>query len=240
MSKIKILAVEDDPIYAEIIRLTVEQAGYEILDLYENGEEALQAIESLKPDLLLLDVRVHGQYSGIEIAEKLNHKVPTIFITSLRDRDIFEQAKKTLPLAFILKPFDTQMLSNTIELAVANMAGEKKEIWRDQDIKLKDSFFIKEKNSLIKVRIQDILYIKAEDKYCILHTDLRKFTIRIPLKELLAKTPDNFIQIHRSYIIDYSRIDSISLDDFMVYIEGAPIPIGVSYKDNLLSYLDKL
>ena len=240
MSNIRILSVEDDPIYAETIRFTVEQAGYQIIDVLADGRDALRIIESTKPDLLLLDIQISGPYNGIELAGKLDQTIPVIFITSLRERAIFEQAKKTRPLAFILKPFDPLMLTNTIELAVADLAGEKKDVWKEKDVMLSDSFFIKEKNVLVKVMVRDILYIKSEDKYCILHTQKRKYVIRISLKDLLAKVPSNFMQVHRSYVVDTHRISQIILEDFMLYIEGEPVPIGMSYKDQVLSQIKKL
>ena len=240
MSVIRILAVEDDAIYAQTIRVTVEQAGYEIIDVIANGEEALLEIERSKPDLLLLDVRISGRYSGIELAEKVGKDVPVIFITSLREREIFERAKATRPVAFLLKPFDMLMLSNTIELAIAEFAAEKEDVWKERDIVLRDSFYIKEKKALIKVHIRDILFVMAEDKYCILHTSKRKYIIRISMTRLQSRLPANFLRVHRSYIVDLLRIDEIILEDYMLYIEENPVPIGMSYKDELLSKLEKL
>lgn len=240
MSNIRILSVEDDPIYAETIRFTVEQAGYQVIDVLADSTEALRVIESTRPDLLLLDIHISGPHNGIELANKLDPAIPIIFITSLRERSIFEQAKQTKPFAFILKPFDPLMLTNAIELAVANLAGEKKDVWKEKDVILSDSFFIKEKNVLVKVMVKDILYIKAEDKYCILHTPQKKYIIRISLKDLLAKIPSNYLQVHRSYVVDSLRISQIILEDFMLYIEGEPVPIGMSYKDQVLSQIKKL
>lgn len=240
MSTIRILAVEDDPIYAQTIRLTVEQAGYQIIDVIANGEEALVEIERTRPDLLLLDIKIAGRYNGLELAEKINDDIPIIFITSLRERAIFEKAKEVQPIAFLVKPFDMLMLSNTMELAISAMAGEQKDVWNDQDIVLKDSFFIKEKRALIKVSIKDALFIMVEDKYCVLHTHKRKYVIRISMNKLQDKLPSYFVRVHRSYIVDISRINKIILEDYMLYIEDHPVPIGMSYKDELFSKLEKL
>jgi DNA-binding LytR/AlgR family response regulator len=240
MANIRILAVEDDPIYSETIRMIVEQTGYELVGQYSNGEEALLAIKSIKPDLLLLDIHIEGALNGIQLAEKVGDGIPTIFITSLREKEIFEKAKSTKPVAFILKPFDSLMLQNTIELAVSQFAGEVKGAWSEKDLVAKDSFFIKEKNNLVKVPMSFIHYVEAEDKYCTLYTDEKKFVVRISLQEILSKLPENFIRTHRSIVVDANKIQSLNLDNHELQLGNRTLPIGITYKDSLLARIRKI
>lgn len=240
MAKIRILAVEDDTIYGETIRMTVEEAGYEMVDVLESGQDALLVIKSTKPDLVLMDINIPGPLNGIELAEKLGSTVPIIFLTSLREKEVFDKAKEVQPFAYMLKPFDPLMLKNTMELAIARVAGEKKDVWSERDIILKDSLFIKDKQVLMKVLISEISHIEADDKYCVIHTQDKRFTIRIALKDLLQKLPPTFIRVHRSFVIDYTRISKIEIKDFLVYIDETAVPIGVSYMDPLVSQLKKI
>lgn len=240
MANIRIVSVEDDPIYAETIQMIVEQAGYELVGQYSNGEEALLAIKAIKPDLLLLDIHVEGALSGIEIAERVSHETLIIFITSLREREIFERAKGTRPVAFILKPFDRLMLQNTIDLAISQFAGETKNVMSERDVIVKDSFFIKEKNSLVKVPIHSINYIEAEDKYCTLCTNDKKFVVRISLNELLTKLPDHFVRTHRSVVVDATKINQLNLDRQELQLGNVVLPIGSTFKESLIARLKKL
>ena len=240
MANIRILSVEDDPIYAETIRMIVEQSGYDLVGQFANGEEALLAIKAIKPDLLLLDIRIEGSMNGIQLAEKVGEGIPAIFITSLREKEIFDKAKGTKPVAFILKPFDSLMLQNTIELAVSQLAGEERAVLNEKDLIVKDSFFIKEKNSLIKVPMSSIDYIEAEDKYCTLYTDQKKFVLRISLNELLANLPDNFIRTHRSIIVDATKIQSLNLETHELILKKKTLPIGATYKELLISRLKRI
>ena len=240
MANIRIVSVEDDPIYAETIQMIVEQAGYELVGQYSNGEEALLAIKAIKPDLLLLDIHVEGALSGIEIAERVSHETSVIFITSLREREIFERAKSTRPVAFILKPFDSLMLQNTIDLAISQFAGETKNVLAERDVIVKDSFFIKEKNSLVKVPIHSINYIEAEDKYCTLCTSDKKFVVRISLNELLTKLPDHFVRTHRSVVVDATKINQLNLDRQELQLGNVVLPIGSTFKESLIARLKKL
>ncbi len=240
MANIRIVSVEDDPIYAETIQMIVEQAGYELVGQYSNGEEALLAIKAIKPDLLLLDIHVEGALTGIEIAERVSHETSVIFITSLREREIFERAKSTRPVAFILKPFDSLMLQNTIDLAISQFAGETKNVLSERDVIVKDSFFIKEKNSLVKVPIHSINYIEAEDKYCTLCTSDKKFVVRISLNELLTKLPDHFVRTHRSVVVDAAKINQLNLDRQELQLGNVVLPIGSTFKESLIARLKKL
>ncbi|NOS94154.1 MAG: response regulator [Cyclobacteriaceae bacterium] len=240
MANIRIVSVEDDPIYAETIQMIVEQAGYELTGQFSNGEEALLAIKAIKPDLLLLDIHIAGSLTGIELAERVAAHTPVIFITSLREREVFEKAKSTRPVAFILKPFDSLMLQNTIDLAISQFAGEAKNVLTERDIIVKDSFFIKEKSSLIKVPITSIVYIEAEDKYCTLCTSDKKFVIRISLNDLLTKLPDTFVRTHRSVVVDATKITQLNLDRQELQLGSVVLPIGTTYKEALLTRLKKI
>lgn len=240
MSNINILAVEDDPIYAETIRYTVEQAGYNMIAIPTSGEEALKIMESQLPDLLLVDINLAGKMTGIEFAKKITKEIPIIFITSNTERGVFEEVKKLRPVTFILKPFDALMLANNVELALASTSGNKEDIWKKKDIILRDCFFVKEKKELIKVPISNIQFIQSEDKYCTLHTLERKYVVRIPLKEFAGLLPDHFVQIHRSYIVDIALIDKINLEEFSLYIGQNDLPIGMAYKNQLIASLRRI
>jgi DNA-binding LytR/AlgR family response regulator len=232
MANIRIVSVEDDPIYAETIQMIVEQAGYELVGQFSNGEEALLAIKAIKPDLLLLDIHVEGALTGIEIAERVSHETSIIFITSLREREIFEKAKSTRPVAFILKPFDSLMLQNTIDLAISQFAGETKNVMTERDVIVK--------NSLIKVPITSIAYIEAEDKYCTLFTNDKKFVVRISLNDLLTKLPDTFVRTHRSVVVDATKITQLNLDRQELQLGSVVLPIGTTYKEALLARIKKI
>lgn len=240
MANIRIVSVEDDPIYAETIQMIVEQAGYELAGQFSNGDEALLAIKAIKPDLLLLDIQIEGTLNGIELAERIASHTPVIFITSLREREIFEKAKSTRPVAFMLKPFDSLMLQNTIDLAISQVAGEAKNVMTERDVIVKDSFFIKEKGSLIKIPIASIAYIEAEDKYCTLCTNDKKLVVRISLNDLLTKLPDHFIRTHRSVVVDATKISRLNLERQELHVGTVVLPIGSTFKDTLLARLMKI
>ena len=99
MSRIKILAVEDDPIYSESLDLVVQELGYELVGIVDNAFDALQLLDATSPDLILMDIEIRDSMNGIELAARINstRRIPIIYVTAFKDKETFEKAKLTLP-----------------------------------------------------------------------------------------------------------------------------------------------
>lgn len=125
---IDILIVEDDKPSGLILKKLLLKSGYNVLDTVSTGEEAISAIDSNKIDLILMDISLPGSIDGIEAAERIykEHKIPFIYITAGTDGATFERAKKSMPLNYIVKPFNSQVLSSAIEIALFKFEMEKK------------------------------------------------------------------------------------------------------------------
>lgn len=117
MSK-KILIVEDEFIVANDLRLILEEAGYTISGTAASAGEAQAYIQQYKPDLVLLDIRLKGKLSGIDIARKLRaENTPFIYLSANANQAILEEAKTTEPYGFLVKPFRKKDLLVTLEIA---------------------------------------------------------------------------------------------------------------------------
>lgn len=128
MSDIKVLIVEDEPLIAEDIASLLEKNDYVISAIAYTKEDALSELENDLPDLVLLDINLNGEPSGIEIAEKVNtvYNIPFVFLTSYSDRQTLEKAKYTEPSGYIVKPFNEAALYTTLEIALFNHAQKNK------------------------------------------------------------------------------------------------------------------
>ncbi|MBO6879876.1 response regulator transcription factor [Winogradskyella sp.] len=124
MSAIRVLIVEDDPIIAEDIRDMLTSVNYEAIGVAYSKEDAITAIDTDKPDLVLLDINLDGHYEGFEVAEHINktRKLPFLYITSYSGKEIIERAKPTMPMGYIVKPFNEKELYSTIEVALYNFS----------------------------------------------------------------------------------------------------------------------
>ena len=120
MDIIKILIVEDERIIAESIKLSVEKLNYSVCGIEAWGEKVNPAIEQLHPDLVLMDIRLRGEMSGVQAAEIIKDKynIPVIFLTSYSDNKTIQDAKHAYPYGYLVKPFEERELYATIEIAL--------------------------------------------------------------------------------------------------------------------------
>lgn len=245
----KIIAVEDEPIFANTIKRIIEEdLGYQLVGMTDNSEEMLRFFVSLKPDLALMDIHINGSMTGIEVAKKISQSefaIPIIFITSYKDKAIFDAAKEANPYAYIVKPIDAELLQRTIELALSRYARpnhiEDGQQW-NADILIRDHFFIKtETNQLQKVAIKDIVVVEVLEKTCQITTKEKVFIVKMPLKEIEERLPiTDFVQISRNTIINAYFIDNIDVQYNLLTIGKRQYDISRRYKENLLSRLNML
>jgi PAS domain S-box-containing protein len=124
----RILIVEDEVIVAEDLALTLQGLGYHMVGKVSTGEEAIQRTEELKPDLVLMDIRLAGKIDGIQAAEEIRVRsdIPIIFITAHREADLISRAKVTQPYGFLAKPISRNVLKTKIEMVLYKHAADKR------------------------------------------------------------------------------------------------------------------
>ncbi|WP_061243381.1 histidine kinase dimerization/phosphoacceptor domain -containing protein [Leptospira interrogans] len=120
LQKPKILVVEDEIIVAVNLGQKLKKLGYELVGITSSGEEAIQKAEENHPDLVLMDINIEGNLDGIETAEVLRNRfhTPVIYLTAYADESTLDRAKKTEPLGYIVKPFESDQLRSSIEVAL--------------------------------------------------------------------------------------------------------------------------
>ena len=128
MTKPKILIVEDEEITAEILRITLENCGYEVAGTVSSAKSFYSNIENIFPDLVIMDIILDGEKDGIELAIEIRErfKLPVIFLTAYADLQIIDRAKKAEPYGYIVKPFKETELHSSIEMALHKSQSEKK------------------------------------------------------------------------------------------------------------------
>ena len=124
----KILVVEDEGIVAKDIENRLQKFGYDVCGTVATGEEAIVKVDELKPDLLLIDIRLRGAMDGIAVAQIVhyNFELPIIYLTANADELTLNRAMATEPFGYILKPFKEQELKLAIEITLNKYLKEKK------------------------------------------------------------------------------------------------------------------
>ncbi|MDR7208886.1 response regulator transcription factor [Flavobacterium piscis] len=239
MDNINVLIVEDTPAESDALIKVFTENNYNVVGVATTHNEALTLFYQNDVDIIVIDVFLDGKPDGITFAETINivpnGLKPFVFLTSSKDRQIFERAKLTRPFSFLLKPFNELEILYALEMAVEKFY-EQTNVFHSKDqntVISNDSLFIKKNKALKKVRIQDIVYIEVEDRYCNIITEAEKFVILISLTKIIQLLdPVKFFQTHRNYIVNASKIKEIIVNDNLVILKGNhKVTLSDKYKD---------
>ncbi|HRV54585.1 MAG TPA: response regulator transcription factor [Mangrovimonas sp.] len=224
MKLLRIYIVEDEPLIASTIETALLKQGYQVCGDTDNAHGALSDIKSLRPDLVLVDIQLDGDKTGVYLAKQLDSLgVPYIYLTSQTDPQTITEVKQTKPLGYIVKPFTEAGLRSSIEIAWNNYSQEE------------DDFLVFTSNNMTyKIKQSQILYLKAFDNYCYIFTQDTKYLVPKTLKYTSETLTDQFIKTHRSYIVNSSKITSISSD--FVLLDVIEVPLSQSYKETIRQY----
>jgi DNA-binding LytR/AlgR family response regulator len=240
----KILMVEDDMIIAADISMQLTKLGYEVIGISTRAEDALKTLESNRPDIILMDIVLSGKMNGIEAAKVVLEKfqVPVIFLTSNADDASFQEALTAKPYAFITKPFQKSHLERTIKLALQRIVVEEESAPAPEDSDhisaMEDRLFIRSKGEMVKVLLKEILYAEADRNYCKVFTENGSYLLSVPLRNIEAQLPaDQFIRVHRSFVVNLQKIDAISEYHEYLTIQSRQVPIARRAKEEVVKRL---
>ena len=248
MSKTNILIVEDEGIVAKDLQNCLKKLGYNVVGICSNGEESIKAVDSLRPNLVLMDIMLKGDLSGIEAAEqiRLQFNIPIIYLTAYADEDTLDRAKITEPSGYIIKPFKEIDLHTSIEMAIYKH-GKDSEVRKERDFlyalvenkESNDIIFVKSNSRLVKIKTKDIFFVEALKDYVVVNTLTTRYTIHSTMKDIEKKLPPmEFIRVHRSFIVNIGKIVAIEYPNLILEEDKKTVPIGGSYKEELVGRLN--
>lgn len=189
----------------------------------EDATDAYKKITTSSIDLLLLDIEMPGM-SGIDLVKNLGANRPLIIFTTSK-KDYAAEAFDLNVVDFITKPVYPIRFLQAIDKA--------KEIFqsRKQDVKVVDEevLFVRDSNIVRRININDILFAEAMGDYVKLYLQQKYYAIHSTLKAVEEKLPANkFLRVHRSYIIQLSKIDSVQRG--VLTINGKQVPVADAYR----------
>jgi two-component system cell cycle sensor histidine kinase/response regulator CckA len=130
----RIMIVEDEPITVADLEHQLTALGHQVVAWSDTGEEAVAQADALAPDLILMDIRLRGQMTGIEAAQRVREhaEVPIVFLTAFSDRDTVGRACETLPYGYLLKPFTERAVDSALQVALARAGAERERLERER------------------------------------------------------------------------------------------------------------
>lgn len=222
MKRKKILIVEDQLIITMDLEYMLEELGYEVCGICTTYEAAVSAIKASQPDLVLVDIILSGQKTGIDLAHEINqtYRIPFIFLTSHADRSTIEAAKSTKPAGYIVKPFNRNDVYASIEIAFNHIETQEEN----------QSIFLPDGKHKTKIPVNDMIYAHAEGNYTTFITTNKRIVLRKCLKEVSETILNNkkFIRIHKSYLINKDAIRARSASNILLN-NGENVPLGRAY-----------
>jgi DNA-binding LytR/AlgR family response regulator len=241
MEQFNVLIIEDSPDQSDALSKVLLENNYNIVGVAQSYTDALSLFYKNNIDIIIIDVFLDGKPEGITFAETINiipdASKPFVFLTSSKDRQIFERAKLTKPFSFLMKPFNELEILYAIEMAVEKFYSQPNVFVNEEQNTVvgNEYLFIKKKKSLKKVALADILFIEVEDRYCNIITEKEKFVILISLTKILDLLDKNkFTQTHRNFIVNIEKIEEIIIADNLIILKGNhKINLSDTYKEFL-------
>ena len=233
METIKVLIVEDRQLIAESLAVLLKQHAMEVTAICHTGEDAIEAVRQSPPDLILMDIELAGAIDGISAAKIIQEiqLLPIIYLTDHTDQRTFDRAKKTMPAHYIGKPFNDADLVRAIDLAFTNANAARTS---SGNRLLKNYVFLKDKHTFIKLAYQDILFLKADRAYCDVVTENKpSYKLSSSMNHIYEQiNHEDFVRIHRSYVINASRITSI--DGNLIKIGEHTVQMSQEHREELM------
>lgn len=220
---IKAIAIDDESPALKVIENFCGKVDFvELLRTFNRPTDALQYLQDFAVDLLFLDINMPS-ITGIELYKSLKQNTMVIFTTAYSEYAV--EGFNLSAVDYLLKPFTFERFVQGL-----NKANEYFTYQNQQTTEPQPYIFIKADYSIYKVAIADILFIEGLDDYLKIHLEnTRPIVARITLKNMLEKLPSKeFIRVHRSYVVPFSRIKNVR--NKIISLVGKEIPIGASYE----------
>ena len=226
------LIIDDDAVSRKHLMHLCEKTGnIDVKGVFESALDALSTLSRKKVDFLLLDIEM-PELTGVELIRMLD-QIPQVIITSSKEEyavEAFELADKVLD--YLVKPVTLSRFIQAIQRV------KKPEL--QAPIKEAESFiFIKSEGKLIRVDIDDLLFVETVGDYLVFQTSTKKHLVHSTLKHMDEKlTHPNMLKVHRSYIVNVSKI--IDIEENSVLIGKKVIPVSRANKAALLDRINPL
>ena len=189
----KILIVEDEILIADYLKELLQQEHFTAIKLAHDKEEALALMQSFLPDIILMDINLHGENTGIELVKQKNDNASVIYLTGQSDAGLMIRAFETNPDAYLTKPIKKVDLIATIRLQIHK---QKQDV-----ITVRDGY------KMVKVNLNDVLFVKSHNNYIDIQLAHKKLTVRQTLEAFINDIQsDLFLRVHRSYIVNTAKI----------------------------------
>ena len=221
------IAIDDEPLSLQLLAdHAARTEGLELHKTYTNPLDALKYLKNFSVDLLFLDIQM-PDISGINFYKSVEQETMVIFTTAHSEYAV--EGFNLNAIDYLLKPIEYSRF-----LLAVNKARDHKEFLNRNVNNAEKCILVRSEYSLIKIAVKEIEYIESFDDFIKIHIVGKKPVITLmSLKAIQEMLPsDQFVRIHRSYIIPLNQIKSIRNN--RVQLQNSDLPLGVRYKTDFM------
>lgn len=234
MTKIRVLVIEDSALIAEDIAYKLGKHQFEVVEIFDRGEDAIEFLKKNQPDLVLLDIKLAGALDGISTGYIIqrDYSLPIIYLSDLADAETLNRAKQTRPANYLTKPFNEADLVRAIDLAFNNFSYQRPSSGTGGA----DHIFVKIDQSFVRISLSDIVYLHADRSYCNIVTESQTYVQAVSMNHVFDQIQSqDFVRIHRSHVVNVRKITAI--DGNIVRLGNYALEMSKGMRDELLSRL---
>ena len=225
--KISCIVVDDEPLALEVLSSFIARIPYLVLEgQYTDPFFAMEHLRKKKVDLLFVDIQM-PDISGIELVKTLNNPPKIVFTTAYSSYAI--EGFNLNAMDYLLKPiaFDRFLVAVNKVRDYMELSEAAQEVHQPEEKDVPEYMFVKSNYKDIKINFNEVLYIEGSEDYIKIHTTTKKVMTLLSMKGVMEKLPENqFIRIHRSFIVAIDKIESKSNE--RITIGKQSLPIGAS------------
>jgi DNA-binding LytR/AlgR family response regulator len=233
---IRCIAVDDEPLALEIITDFAKKVPFlQLVGTFQNAAEALRFLQEEKVDLLFLDIKM-PDITGIQFMKSLKYPPMVVFTTAYGEYAL--EGFDLEVVDYLLKPvpFERFLRAATKALELRTMSQQKNGDSSNNHVN--DYIFIKTEYKIIKINLEDILFIEALKDYTKIYTPYQPVLTLRSLKSFETRLPsDKFIRVHRSYVVSLNKINSVEKNTVM--IANQSIPISDGYREKFYDVINR-
>ncbi len=231
--------IVDDEIAARAIvkQLCSKMPELDVIEEFDNAIDAIKFLNQHAIDVVFLDIHMPG-FTGVDLVQTL--KDPPMIVLTTSDTDFAIDAYQYEAIVdYLVKPITLERFEIAIRKIKNALAIRPKANAVEETPDIGEDLYINIDRRLIKLKFNEILFIEAKGDYIEIKTDKEPFRVHTTLKKIKEKLPEKtFLQIHRSFIINFNKI--IDIEDNSVLIEKSVIPISRSNRPELMRRLNLL
>ncbi len=219
---ISAIAIDDEPLALLVLKELFKTVdGFKLERTFTDTEEAARYIRQFPVDLIFLDIQM-PEIDGLSFYKKYGHDLPVIFTTAFSQYAV--EGFNVNAVDYLLKPIEKTRFLQAVTKAKEYLH------FLHATPQQEKSVFVRANYALVKIKMDDILYIETLDDYLKIHTKNKKPVLtKLNLKNMAAKLDESqFVRIHRSYIVNLNCIDAVRGKN--VFLGTIELPIGTSFE----------